>query len=375
VNRPIVTATVIAAALAATACAGTARATDSAAVSLASSALRLPGESAVLDAMRDAGVPGVAAAWLRDCRVEHVAHYGVADAASREPVTATTMFEAASLSKPVFAWLMMQLVDSGRLDLDAPVMSSLEYPRIRDRERYSAVTPRLVLSHSTGLPNWAGAPRDWERTDSLVFAFAPGSAFRYSGEGYQLLQVYTEQRTAQPLAERFRGALGEVMPTSVFGGAPSAGAHASAGHDAKGARTRALGDWPRANAAYTLRTTATEYARFVARVCEGTGLSAAARSAMLRTTSRVAGGEWGATPDSIKAELGWALGWGTMTTPGRTIHFHWGDNGPFKAFVALDTAARTGVVYFANGARGLELMELLAAPAVGSVRPISVWLD
>ncbi|HEX3160355.1 MAG TPA: serine hydrolase domain-containing protein, partial [Gemmatimonadaceae bacterium] len=174
--------------------------------------LPLLDDRSVLEAMRAAAVPGLAVAYLRDCRVERVATYGVVDADSLAPVTSATVFEAASLSKPVFAYLVMQLVDSGRIDLDAPISRTLEYPRIRDRERYAAVTPRLGLSHSTGLPNWSGRPRDWERTDSLVFAFAPGAAFRYSGEGYQLTQVYAEHVTGRSLQELFRASLGEVMP-------------------------------------------------------------------------------------------------------------------------------------------------------------------
>lgn len=334
-------------------------------------------ERAVREAMQSAAVPGLAVAYLRDCQVERVATYGVADADTRVPVTEQTVFEAASLSKPVFAYLLLQLADSGRIDLDAPILRTLTYPRIRDREAARALTPRLALSHSTGLPNWAGAPRNWERTDALEFAFAPGSAFRYSGEGYQLAQAYAEQVSGRSLEELFRTSLGEAMPSSVFGGPLRPGTAPAFGHDAAGSRAggRALGEWMRANAAYTLRTTVGDYARFVARVCAGEGVSRGAHSEMLRPRVRLVGDEQGANPAAIQAELGWALGWGTQTTGGRTLHFHWGDNGPFKAFVAFDRATRHGVVYFANGERGLELMETIAATVVGSVRPISVWLD
>ena len=334
-------------------------------------------DRSILEAMRAAAVPGLAVAYLRDCRVERVAAYGVADADSQEPVTEETVFEAASLSKPVFAYLLMQRVDSGRVDLDEPILRTMDSPRIRDREQNAAVTPRLALSHSTGLPNWAGAPRDWERTDPLEFAFAPGSAFRYSGEGYQLAQAHVEHLTGRSLEELFRVSLGEVMPASVFGGPLSPGAIPAYGHDAAGSRAggRALGQWSRANAAYTLRTTASDYARFLARVCSGEGLSRTAHAEMLRPRVRLVGDEQGADPAAIHAELGWALGWGTQTTAERTLHFHWGDNGPFRAFAAFDMRSRRGLVYFANGERGLELMETLAAPVIGSVGPISAWLD
>jgi CubicO group peptidase (beta-lactamase class C family) len=340
-----------------------------------SAALPILNDSSVLDAMQRAHVPGLAIAYLRDCRVERVATYGVTDAESGVPVSERTLFEAASLSKPVFSYLLLQLAEAGRIDLDAPIHRALDYPRIRDRERYAMATPRLALSHAIGFPNWAGAPRDWERSDALEFAFAPGSAFRYSGEGYQLAQHYTEQVTGQTLEELFRAALGEVMPGSIFGGAVPADAPAASGHDGTGSRARAIGDWPRANAAYTLRTTVADYASFLARICAGEGLGRAVHAELLRPRIGLVGDERGADPAAIEAELGWALGWGVQTTGERTLHFHWGDNGAFRAFVALDAAAGRGVVYFANGERGLELMETLATPVVGSVRSIAAWLN
>ncbi|HEX3159811.1 MAG TPA: serine hydrolase, partial [Gemmatimonadaceae bacterium] len=183
--------------------------------------------------------------------------------------------------------------------------------------------------------------------------------------------------TGRSLQELFRASLGEVMPASVFGGALPPGAIPAFGHDTAGSRSggRAIGQWDRGNAAFTLRTTVEDYARFVGRVCDGEGLSRAAHAEMLRPRVRLVGDEQGADPARIEAELGWTLGWGTQTTGDRTIHFHWGDNGPFKAFTAFDMESRRGLVYFANAARGLELMEALAAPVVGSVHPIAVWLD
>ncbi|MEO1135751.1 MAG: hypothetical protein AAFW68_03945, partial [Pseudomonadota bacterium] len=75
------------------------------------------------------------------------------------------------------------------------------------------------------------------------------------------------------------------------------------------------------------------------------------------------------------AAISWALGWGVQVSTEPPIYFHWGDNGPFKSFTAFNPETRNGVVYFANGHNGLQLIEPLTTPVVGDVTPIADWLD
>ncbi|RMB08438.1 serine hydrolase domain-containing protein [Eilatimonas milleporae] len=326
----------------------------------------------------EAAVPGVAAAWLEDCRPTRVETAGVADTGTGAPVTALTAFEAASLSKPVFAYLSMQLADRGALDLDAAIAGHLDYPRITDTARYAHLTARMVLSHRSGLPNWAGRGSDAGRRDPLPFLFQPGTGFSYSGEGYQLLQARVAQVTGQPLETLFRQSLGDIMPRSTYVVPLARDVRRSYGHDANGgkAQGRAMRSPRTANAAFTLRTVAADYARFVATVCDGTGLSAAAHADMLRPVGPVRADVFGADPAAIApAEIFWTPGWGLQRLNGRDVYFHWGDNGVFKAFAAFDPVARTGAVYFANGKGGLKLAEPLIAPAVGTIQPVLTWLN
>src|SRR4029078_6503121 len=96
-------------------------------------------------------------------------------------VTESTRFEAASLSKPVTAYVALQLVDAGRLALDAPLTKYMPYADLPAYPRAKTMTARHVLSHTTGFANW-------RRRDPLKLFFAPGERFRYSGEGYVYLQ-------------------------------------------------------------------------------------------------------------------------------------------------------------------------------------------
>ena len=108
--------------------------------------------------------------------------FGVKDKETQAPVQTDTIFEAASLSKPVFTYGVLKLVDQGKLDLDAPLSSYLPKPYVPD-ERVSKITARLVLSHRTGFPNWRG-------DDGLPIYFSPGERFSYSGEGSSICNAW-----------------------------------------------------------------------------------------------------------------------------------------------------------------------------------------
>jgi CubicO group peptidase (beta-lactamase class C family) len=175
-------------------------------------------------------VPGLAIATLSNCRLEGVTGYGVADLETRAPIRAETAFEAASLSKPVFAYLVLQLVDEGMIGLDEPIASSFPYPRIADGEAYGRITPRMVLAHRTGLPNWVGDSDDPDRTDPIAFKARPGSVYAYSGEAYELLRAYVERVSGASLNQLFQDRLGAWMPHSSFTPPLPEGAEASRGY-------------------------------------------------------------------------------------------------------------------------------------------------
>ena len=124
--------------------------------------------------MQKAGVPGLAIALVSDGKISWQHNFGTADAATGRPVDDTTLFEAASLGKPVFAYAVLVLVDRGRLDLDAPLTRYLPKRYLHGDARLDKITARFVLSHRTGFPNWRGH-------GPLTIQFEPGSRFSYSG--------------------------------------------------------------------------------------------------------------------------------------------------------------------------------------------------
>lgn len=163
--------------------------------------------------MKAAEVTGVGIAIFNGGRVAFQKAYGFRDKEKQLPLTEDSVMGGASLSKVALTYLVMQLVDDGLVDLDKPVEQYLpkplpEYAAYRDLAgdpRYKKITPRMLLSHTSGFPNF----RWLEDDGKLNIHFEPGSRFAYSGEGIQLLQFVVETITNRPLQD--------LMQERVFG--------------------------------------------------------------------------------------------------------------------------------------------------------------
>jgi CubicO group peptidase (beta-lactamase class C family) len=160
-------------------------------------------EAAIRHAMAKANVAGLSVAIINDGRIAYVRGFGFRDRAAGIPFDEQTVTGAASLSKTVFAYLLMLLAEEGAIELDKPLQAYLPrplptYPAYADLatdDRYRQITARMALSHSTGFPNWR-----WLTPEKrLTFLFAPGSRFSYSGEGIALLQMVVEEITGEDL--------------------------------------------------------------------------------------------------------------------------------------------------------------------------------
>src|SRR4051794_7347391 len=158
---------------------------------------------------RDVGVPGGAVAIVRDGRVSTSTGFGVADSTGR-PVTATTPFVIGSVSKPITATAVLQLVDAGRVDLDAPVRRYLPEFGLADPAASATITMRELLDQTSGIPTSAGErPLTGPVTDleQQVRALAtvspsrrPGTAYAYSNANYLVLGLVIERVSGEPYA-------------------------------------------------------------------------------------------------------------------------------------------------------------------------------
>lgn len=299
--------------------------------------------------MEDAMVPGLSIAIIKDAKLLWRRGFGVKDISSKEPVDNDTVFEAASVSKTVFAYAAMKLCERGVISLDAPLTRYSPKPFLEGDPRLELITARHVLSHTSGFQNW--------RSDKepLKINFAPGEKHLYSGEGYSYLQSVVTHLTGQPIEPFMKANL--LVP---FGMASSGYAwndrfekRMARPHDQHGKpfdnNKPTAKDVARYAAAGELRTTPTDYAKFLAEVIDpkksdGFRLNKESREEMLRPQVKV--------NDSTS----WALGWQIQHTEKGNLIMHGGDNKGFHSVVLASIERKCGLVIMTNGENGNQVI-------------------
>jgi CubicO group peptidase (beta-lactamase class C family) len=321
--------------------------------------------------MRDHAVPGLSLALIRNGNIYWVKSFGVRNAhAPHQPVTKDTIFEAASLSKVVFAYAVLKLVEQGKLDLDKPLQQYLDAPYINGDPRIDKITARLVLSHRTGFPNW--------RPDKdLTIRFAPGDHFSYSGEGFVFLSKAVERIAHQPFDEFMQQTVFTplAMSNSSYTWRDDYDSRTAIGHDKDGT-TKEKWKPKEGNPASSLQTTALDYARFMTALLNGTGLKPETLRQMETSQTPV---QQNCTANCFEAgpvstNVFWGLGVGLQQTSAGRALWHWGDNGAFKAYLVAIPARKSGLVLFANSENGLDIAAAIVKAALGCDQPALQWL-
>ena len=146
--------------------------------------------------MKARQVPGLAVALIENGEPVLVKSYGLASVEKKQSLQNDTILYAASLTKLAFAYMVMQLVDEHLIELDRPIAKYLpkalseyeKYGELASDERWRKLTPRILLDHTAGFPNFRFLNPDGK----LDFKFDPGTRYAYSGEGINLLQFVLE---------------------------------------------------------------------------------------------------------------------------------------------------------------------------------------
>lgn len=319
--------------------------------------------------MDRAVVPGVSIALIQDGKLLWRRAFGVSDSTTKESVDNDTVFEAASISKTVFAYRALKLSETGIIGLDTPLANYTTKPILPDDPRWKTITPRQVLSHSSGLQNWRSADED------LIIQFAPGKKFSYSGEGYFYLQsVITQlqgrvdsndcakyERDFEVCATDFdiymkRNLLAPLgMTSSGYVWNEGFEKHAAGPHDIAGkssAKKKSRGpDVARYGSSGALHTTATDYAKFLIEVLdpkEGDAfrLSKRTRDEMIRPQIKLEEGQ------KIDGADSWALGWAVQERKRGNVILHSGGNTGFSCLAMASPLRKAGFIILTNSDNG-----------------------
>jgi CubicO group peptidase (beta-lactamase class C family) len=295
-------------------------------------------------------VPSVAVAYVDSGRVRWSRVYG--EQAPGEPASEETLYNVASLTKPVFAEVVLRLTATGVIGLDSPLHTDWVDPDVAGDPRHRRLTYRLVLSHQTGFSNW--------RRDTggvLRFIAEPGTKFGYSGEGFEYAARAVANRTGRSLESLARDLVldplgmnstaftrrpwfeGRVAVPQLISGRPGPAALRTA-----------------SSAADDLYTTVGDYAAFVVAVMKGDGLP----PGLVEQRDSIHVTDPTATCDLVGVarcpdRVGVGLGWWIHEYPDETVLMHTGSDAGEKTIAFYIPERRTGAVIFTNGAYGFRV--------------------
>lgn len=308
--------------------------------------------------LSESDITGMAIAAIENGEVASTWAAGVRSTETNPPVTAETVFEAESLSKPVVAWIALRLIEEGKLDLDQPLVELAPWPDAANDSRYQRITTRMVLSHTSGFPNFRSPGQP------LYLLFEPGLYFTYSGEGFLFLQHVMEAVTYSTLEDLARTYVFEPfgMTSSSFIWQSDFGSRIAVGHTDMGV---ALDKFvpQSANAAIGLHTTVGDYARFLIGVKQSDELGRRLRRDMEL-----------AQVDALDG-IFWGLGWGIQPTLDGSALWEWGDNAGYKSFAFVSPGMEKGFVMLSNSANGMLVLHTLFEELIGGPQTAVRWLN
>jgi len=308
-------------------------------------------------------VPGVSVAVIENGKIAWAKGYGVLQVGEKQPVTVETLFQAASISKPVAALATLRLVAQGKLSLDEDVNLKLRKWKVPAHQYRKPVTLRGIMSHSAGLTvhGFRGYARG-EAVPSLVNVLngespansaavrvdiEPGSQWRYSGGGYSVMQQLVEDVTGEPFAAVVKRLVLDpaAMRHSTYEQPLPPRFHdvAARGHLASGKMV--TGEWHTypEQAAAGLWTTPSDLATILIQMQKAAaGDQALLPAAIFREMSKFQSKSYG-------------LGWGLSGSGGNLGVGHGGSNAGFKCEAFAYLGRGQGAVVMTNGDRGAQL--------------------
>ena len=309
-------------------------------------------------AMDSLGVPGLSIAIVNDLEIVYHETFGITSIDTENPVTKNTLFEGASLSKPLFAYFIMSMMEKGLIDLDEPIYPFLKpiFPKgaiaPHSFEAYKTLTPRIILSHGTGIPNWVkGKP--------IEIAFEPGTDFSYSGEAYQhlgaafgtKLEIGWGQKLDSIFIKEVAFPIG--MDRSLYTWDKKYEEDVAYGH-LDGKATKEINRYKNVGPGFSLHTDAEDYARFLIEMMNPKKISKTTRDEMLKTHNHFT------EDDELFLETGqtgWGLGFAQKPTPNGLMHLHTGNNQDFQAYTMFIPEREYGFVMFGNSNNLFPLLE------------------
>jgi CubicO group peptidase (beta-lactamase class C family) len=329
-------------------------------------------------------VTGLGLAILNNNKPVYEKTYGFKNHEDHSLLDTATVVYGASFSKAVFAFVSMTLVQDGILDLDKPLSLMMkkpltDYPRytaLALDERWKTITPRMCLSHTTGLPNlWFMNPitSAYDNTAAnMHLYFAPGSRYAYSGEGIKLLQIVLEEltgRNLQQIAEEKLFIPAGMKRTSYIWN-HSFDDNSAEGHDEQG-KPSGKKEAGKPGAAGSMVTTIADYSRFISYIMEGKGLQPKYRDMMISPQVAIHSKfqfppvSDDSTTENENIHLSYGLGWGVIKTMYGPAFFKEGHDDYWRNYNINFPDRKTAIIIMSNSANGESIFKELLQTLIG----------
>jgi serine-type D-Ala-D-Ala carboxypeptidase/endopeptidase len=348
-------------------------------------------DAKIVALMNAANVQGLAVAVFNNNEPVYKKTFGYKNVITKEPINNETNFYGASLSKPVFAVMVMQLVEKGIIDLDKPLQDYLpkpifeytptkkwhdNYQDLKDDPSYRKITARMCLDHTSGFPNWR-----WDESDhKLRVKTTPGSRYSYSGEGLVYLQVVLEHLLDKPLEQMMQENIFTPlkMNNSSYTWQPKFEKDYCLGHNSTGEIYEKDKDND-ARSASTLETTLGDYTLFTEAVLKNQLLKQSTTDEMftqqIKIKSKVQFGplrlEDSDANDGI--DLGYGLGWVLLKSPYGTGAFKEGHGDGFQHYSIIFPQAGIGIIIMSNSDNAESIFKELLESAIGDIYTPWQW--
>jgi CubicO group peptidase (beta-lactamase class C family) len=298
-------------------------------------------DSGINSLLKQHHIPSIGIGIINYGKLQQIRLFG--DKKLGSPVSYNSIYKVASLTKPIVALLTLKLIDSGKLGLDEPLYKYYIDPDIKDTEEVKLLTPRIILSHQTGFPNW----RYLDKSNILKFEFKPGTKYQYSGEGFEFLRKALVSKFNKPIEQLAQEHLFEplnMQDTHFTWDKDMDVKRYAQEHDEMG-KPIDFKKHTKANAAANLLTTIEDYSKFMVHILDGAGISKKLYQEMI--SKQV----------NEKPGIDFGLGWEIFNDVGQgefALQHTGGDYG-IKALALLLPKSKRGIVIFVNSENGIKV--------------------
>lgn len=290
-------------------------------------------------------VPALGLGIIENGRLKQIQVFGNIDKGI--PASYNSIFKVASLTKPITALVALKLISAGKLGLDEPLDQYWKDPDLKNDKRTKKLTPRIILSHQTGFPNW----RYLTKNKTLSFEFEPGTKYQYSGEGFEYLRKAIEAKLGQKL-EALADALifkPSKMSDTHFWWDKSMDENRYVKNYDKDGKAFETVKYFKANAAANLLTTVEDYGNFLCYVLSGADLSQSVYEEMTKNQAQLKDNDY------------FGLGWEKLTgfSGGEYALMHTGQDPGVNTLAIIFPKSKNGYVIFLNGDNAGKIFEVL----------------